>query len=65
MTYDDIRSPKTFQAPSEKWPQDGFAAPFETSLGAAVISALTPYKTYYVGGCVRDAPAGSTIRRRA
>jgi len=38
--------------------QGGFAMPFETPLGAAVIEALAPYRAYYVGGCVRDALLG-------
>ena len=54
MTNDDIR-PGRIADPA---PQGGFALPFETPLGVAVISALAPYKTYYVGGCVRDALLG-------
>ncbi|HWP79376.1 MAG TPA: HD domain-containing protein [Candidatus Acidoferrum sp.] len=54
MTKDDNR-PLTPFPPAA---QGGFAMPFETPLGAAVIAALAPYKTYYVGGCVRDALLG-------
>ncbi len=65
MTKDDNRRKQTPPPPSAPPKEAGFAVPFETPLGTAVILALAPFRTYYVGGCVRDAllglPAASAL----